>query len=173
MDTILAFSRWKFEESEEIDITGEKYLQLIDACFKYAQYFSLRVKEGGENSEISLLEPYFHMKKNENIFKCYGLGGEKEYPIADYIYKCCLETKAFLKSPQFSLFYWAGYQMRFPPEDLTFYRADGLILLETVAHDQDCFVYLQEDEIKDFIELTEWEKLQNRPYRDEHYFPQF
>ena len=174
MLTILAFEKWNFGDNVEIDIVGKNYKKLIEECFKFAKYFSFIVEEEGDNIVLEIFSPFFVRRINNKISHGGNINGLFIRHISEYVYLCCPETKAILQDDRYSLFYWNGSgKGGVTPEDLAFYREDATVFLETVAHDMNCYAYLQESEIKDFIGLAEWEILQNRPYRDEHYLPQF
>ena len=169
----LALTREYFGDNVEIDIKGNNYLELIDACFSIALYFSLKIFENGDNQEIEPITRFVKKQINKGLFQHSAINGLIHSWTVDFLFECCDETKSFLKLPQYSLFYWAGRRKGFPPENITFYRDNGTILLETIAHDEHCYVYLEEKEIREFIHLAEWEVRSDRPYGDDHYLPQF
>ena len=141
---LLALERMDFGDEADLDITGENYRMLINACFDYAPFFSSTIFE----ADIPELRPYiWRVQVEEDCFK-----PGKHYKTV--YYHCCQGSKDYLCQTPHSLFYWKGSWLT--PENLCFYRADGSILLRSIAHDQDCYVYLQGEDINKFLPIAPW-----------------
>ncbi|MFR1435525.1 MAG: hypothetical protein ACLSS9_09870 [Acutalibacteraceae bacterium] len=147
----LALERLDFGDEAEIDINGKAYNDLIDACFEYSKFFSFTVFE----KDLDDFRPYLYKIVTEPY--CYR--PNKHYKT--YFYLCCDAAMAKLKSPQYSLFYWTGAWLT--PENLSFYRSDGSILLASIAHDQNCYVFIRDENIDDFMALAKWQRKDMTP----------
>lgn len=154
----LSYERLDFGDESNIDIKDDAYNKLIDICCKYSYCFSFTIFE----NEYPEIQPYRWKSVTED--DCYKPG--QHYKTC--FYQITHKSIEFLKKPPHSLFYWTGAWLT--PENLCFYRLDGSILLQTIAHDQNCFVYLGEENINDFLHLAPWKITNIEPWPKSIYF---
>ena len=78
-------------------------------------------------------------------------------PSRRQFFRCCKESRDFLLSETNSIF-----DFEWPnPEDITFYRRDGSVLFDSVAHEGECSIFpeLQED-ISEILEYGHWIRME-------------
>lgn len=144
---------YSYENDEDIDIQGERYLQLIDVCFRYSTCFSLVYQE--KSMSIKELNENLVMSKMTNNWP--GTRATDYYKIG--LYRCNTMTKNLLKSHVNSLFSWVSYWGNNNPEDLTFYRSDKSVFLYTVAHEAMATLLERPTEnIQEIISVGGWKK---------------
>ena len=148
-----------YDCDEVYDICKDEYRELLKTCFKYSSYFSFMIAgEGYKNILKNLpaeLDKYsIEFDENfDNVYRRYSLWTKE---ICCYI--ACPETYNLLLSISDSIFKWKTDRMYDRnPEDLTFFRKDGSVFMNSVAHEGECSIYPRpEENITSILSKGNW-----------------
>lgn len=126
------FTRDYFSNSGDYDFSREHYVELLEYCFRNCGIFSLQFMF--ENDLTKKLRKW----EIENP----GFAFQNETrPLNRHYYCADHSTHDFLLNITSSIFdFYASPQHPYP-EDIVFYRKDGSILLDSVAHEGECSIY--------------------------------
>ena len=139
------FDRDVFCNSGEFVLSGAHYCTLISKCIQYSSCFSLYPCRLGDVMDKELAKwrvaPPI-ARANEGLRLLF--------------YKSCSETYALLNKITNSLFGWEDNTNKYS-NDLTFYREDGTVFMETLVHEGECSIYPREDEnVDDLLSFGNW-----------------
>lgn len=128
------FARDYYSNSGDFDFTQQHYHELINFCFTYGKYFSLvfwnDTAIGFDQLEKwRIPSPQFPFQ-NETFL-------EKRR-----FYTCCEASCSFLLNATDTIFDFECPN----PEDIVFYREDGSVLVDSVAHEGECSIFPTYDE---------------------------
>ncbi|MGI6264597.1 MAG: hypothetical protein ACOYJY_03920 [Acutalibacteraceae bacterium] len=151
-----------YDKTSPEDIYGEDYYQLLERCFRYSRYFSLRFKRDFFRypeevcDSLEALDPYRFCSFCQLQDPC--IWGQGEATDRLTIYYCNDETFAILREQAHSLFEWDFYNDRKSlPEDLTFYRDDGSVFFDQLTHEFAASLYpLAGEDVADIVSKNGW-----------------
>lgn len=132
--------------SEENDIRGNDYRNLLKICFKYSSSFSFMIAGEGfrtiENNLPRELEEY-RIEAEDSVLNLYV-----RYKIAKDVrcYIACPQTYELILGVNDSIFSWINGRGNKKPEDLAFFREDGSVFFHSVTHDGECSLYPRNNE---------------------------
>lgn len=142
--------------TEDYDIKGRDYSNLINICCKYCTVLSFRIV----NSEISFQKELekFQIPRPENIkyvYRHYYKNLENQSDIK--YFRVCQELKDLLLEIADSIFELiCGWDFK-NPEDPVFYRDDGSVFFSSIIHDGKCFLFPTDSEnISDIVSSGHW-----------------
>lgn len=149
----------------EPTIEGRNFIDLVNLCFEYATYFSLKKSPWIQAQDSSLekeLQPYLFKQESVDHWYCYGAPPEhmkNEVPLMKIsIYHADKETKKILLQYIHHLFIWEDERTTQPTlQDLCFFQGDRLFL-GTVSHEYICSVISSDAQfIKRLLLTGEWD----------------
>ncbi len=145
------FEEWNWETKEDVEISGEKYINLIEICFKYTDTFSLvfDTLERANNFCGLICERINKVSfgKHRNYLAYFSCTEKAKRQL-------CLLTGSF-----FDLVNSWGEKKpeEEKPENLAFYRKDGSVFFWSETHEGMCALYEQEGEdVTDIIKSGNW-----------------
>lgn len=139
------YARDYYSNSGSFTFTQEHYYDLINFCFKYGKYFSLVVWKdntiGFDQLEKWRIPRPQITFQNETFFE------NRRF------YSCCEASYSFLLKATDTIFDFE----RPNPEDIVFYREDGTVLLDSVAHEGECSIFpMYEENASKLLEHGHW-----------------
>lgn len=140
--TYTFFCRDYYLNDGDYNISGDHYVQLLEICFRYSVFFTVK---GGSAQLINDLKNWEYPER-----KCVPIIGCAYY----YSNK---NTRAILLAHSTSLFAEEDCTMGAHIRDLTFYREDGSIFMETISHEGECSIFSgDEEDISDILAYDHW-----------------
>lgn len=132
------------------DVTGEAYRSLIEAaCNKSAKFHLVIRKElavaPSAKAVLKQLAPSLIRKVEKSEWASTMLDGSTAYV---YYYRADDHAKNVLKEAVQSLYSW---EQPYFPEDLSFFRANGIDWLATSSHERHCHLTLEPHEAKELL----------------------
>jgi hypothetical protein len=127
------------------DVEGQVYVQLLNHALNYCDYFVLVIRHSIEASASAVavldrLEPYLVRAEESSEWPGTQLLGSTARV---YRYKLTSDTTFILGEVAERLFDWQQPEL---PEDLCLVRPDGNPWLVTIAHEEDAYLILSNDE---------------------------
>ena len=149
------------------NISGNQYIELLEFCFQYSNYFSLtflhpqsgtvNMRLGSEKMEQ--LDPYIYDSFETKDEPWYFEGPNATIKIFYNNEK----TKQIILDHTNSLYEWSTYEHR-NPEDLSFFRSDGSVLFHLLEHEGLATIYNNDYEIvPEFALKTPWKSYNPDP----------
>lgn len=138
------------DEGDE-EMCREKYINILKLCLKHCKYFSLEFL--GETPRYPDLEKFIL------AYEVSPAGKHVNTVFADKVlvlYEYNDEAYKILSSEKHSMFTWVSCWAYSNPENLTFYRADGSLFLETITHEGHCAIFERPGEDVSSIVDEEW-----------------
>ena len=129
------------------DVEGSSYTELLRFMSLHAATFSLTVwhkPTGSMLDAIDQLRPYENEVREVTEWPGTRLMPGRTAQL--HVYRVDAASIAELKRIATGLFDWRNYAL---PDDLCFYRADGTVLLETIASEDAAALHLSEQELSD------------------------
>ena len=146
---------WDYDDASgrDLDISGEAFEALLDACFRYtavvAVTWSFRGYHAAQGMEGSVFQYCVAQKAVGNgRVRCF--------------FTCCEATRRFLSDSYDCLFgwYWDGKDRGSLPEDLAFYRGDGSCFFTSETHEGHCYLYPRgEEDVSTVLNTEGWDPL--------------
>ena len=124
------FARDYFNNSGNFPMTKEHFSTLLEVCAAFSEYFSLRVND------------YHHMLLNE-LANWRVLHDDWD---TLFVCKVCKESINVLQAFAESRFDLSCRLGNGCPEDLSFYRPDKSVFMDSIAHEGECSIYPRENE---------------------------
>lgn len=146
------FYRDKDNSLIKCDIAGEAYKHLIEVSAKYSSILSLCYYGNGAPLKKKLKKFETMMPTNISFVEYHNHGGKLVY------YTVCPELCEVLIASANGMFdEWVQNWQSEGPDNLTFYRDDGSVFLNTVTHDNVITLRPRDDEdIEDIISRGRW-----------------
>lgn len=139
------FDRDVFTNSGEFILQGEHYYALIKYCIENSDCFSLFRCRFGQPLDDQL-----------NKWNVPPLVVNADEDTCLVFYKSCKETYTVLTQIIHS-FFDTEDESNLYTHDITFYRSDGTVLMETVLHEGECSIYPREDEsVDELLSFGSW-----------------
>lgn len=139
------------------EVTGPSYDALLDFCHRHGTHCSLVVREDDAEREgivgfLQVAQPYLHDAAAQSEWPGTQLSG---HTATVYRYQLSADLLTLLKTRSRGLFDWVsiGGLNRELPEDLAVYRADGSILLGSIAQECEAWLELTSDEYREASDL--------------------
>lgn len=140
------FERDYFNNDGSLPMTRAHYAVLLACCFRNASYFSL-VAKSDPSPILQELSPWETAAPR--------IGTSQEDALS--YFQVCDQTFVILSSRVQSLFDFDACLNHLYPEDLTFYRSDGSVFMDSIAHEGECTLYIQPGEdIADVLAFGNW-----------------
>ena len=160
MMSIYKFIDYLVDENTDDVYVDRDYRKLMDVCQQYSEYFSYIYHDGV--NDIVELKPFIY----KQIYTYHWPGTWRTNEGGIYrIYFCNHKSITILKERTRDLFGFNDV-----PEDITFYRKDKSIFMETISHEGECFLFPKPGEdISDVISKNGWIKTDD-PIDEEIYF---
>lgn len=147
---------YKFFDSDiagqaEYDISGERYQQLLQSCFKYCATVSVIVSLNCLE-RIQPWEPYRIpvTMDVQKVYSHYGLPEDGSTSKTDSYevrhYMLTSQMKRMLQDYTTSLFRWTCAWGHNNPDDISFYRLDGSVFFSSLIHEGECTLFLKQNE---------------------------
>lgn len=128
------FARDYHSNSGNFDFTKQHFHELLNFCVTYGKYFSLVI---GDNVAVG----FDQLEKWEISRPQFPFQNETHFEKRRF-YSCSEASCNYLLSATDSIF-----DLEYPnPEDIVFYREDGTVLVDSVAHEGECSIYPMLDE---------------------------
>ena len=143
------FSRDYFANSGDYDFSKLHYLAIIDFCFTHSWCFSLVFWDDHYGTDRTL--------NSWNIPNPGFLFQNETNPSRRLFFSCCKESRDFILRETSSIFDFVWPK----PEDITFYRRDGSVLFDSIAHEGECSIFprLHED-ISEILAHGHWIRME-------------
>lgn len=159
MKKVYEFYDTDITESEEYDIVGEQYKNLISICGKYCTTLSLVIT----NHDSSLLKKIskYEIPKSDKI--AFQYEHYKNIDIVVKYYRVCEKLIDCILSNTNSVFCWINGWGYSNPEDPTFYRKDGSVFFASTIHNGICKLIVDEshEDVSKIISDERWIKKQS------------
>lgn len=137
------FERDYFNNCGEYPMSLAHFAALLNACFTFSRMFSLSVSNP-EHPLLAALENWRVLDED--------IAQDKSFA-----YTACKETNDVLKKFANSVFDFSRYAGNGFPEDLTFYRSDKSIFMDSIAHEGECSIYPRESEdVAEVLSFGRW-----------------
>lgn len=158
--SVYEFIDYLVDENADDIYVDEDYRKLLDICQRYSAYFSYIYHDGVQN--IIELQPFVY----KEFYTYHWPGtGKTNYGGIYRIHYCNIESIEILKRKTRDLLQFIEV-----PVDLTFYRKDKSVFMETIAHEGECYLYPRPNEnIAGIIQKNGWIET-NDPVDNEIYF---
>lgn len=141
--TYTYFERDYFNNCGSYPMSQSHYEALLQTCFTYSSHFSFCISNFDHILTTALEKWKLDVKT---------LGVDTRL-----VYKACEDTKEILQSYARSVFEFSRYSDQGGPEDLTFYREDDSVFMESVGHEGECSIYPQENEdVSSLLRFGRW-----------------
>lgn len=141
--------------SEEYDLCGEDYKNLIQTCCKYCKTFSVIVSNF-ENPIVSKLQKFL-IPAQDNIEFKYPHYGNNLSGVC--YYNICSELCDILLQSANGIFEWIDGWNYNNPNDPTFYRNDGSVFFTSTIHEGICVLIPRENEdVTNVVQNVHWIK---------------
>lgn len=143
------FGRDYFSNSGAFDFTPDHYSTLLKRCSQYTTYFSLQIH--GEHTLFQRELRKWEIEKPDFPYQ-----GES-HPENRHYYRLCPESFELLSRITDNFFEF-DYTCEHPyPEDPAFYRSDGTVFMDVIAHEWECNIYpLPEENVDDVLAFGHW-----------------
>ena len=159
--SVYQFRDTDYSGTEELDICGIDYENLIRTCAEYASTVSMRIISS-ENPCIQQLER-FRLHETDPIEYVYGHYYARDDRRAVHeirYYRLCPEAIEVLLSISDSIFKWISAWGYHNPEDLAFYREDGTVFFDSIVHEGVCNLYPRTgEEVQRIVQSEGWNKM--------------
>lgn len=143
------------------DIKDNNYILLMLRCFKYCSTVSFRI-----HPDVSICSELnrFIVPTTTPVFKLYQSMGEScvrtatgLVPFTIVQYELSEPVREFILSASNSIWGWIKNFNYDNPEDISFFRPDGTVFLQTCTHDGECALTpLEHEDVDDIILGNAW-----------------
>lgn len=144
----------------DLDILGDDYTILMEACFRYCASVSFRVHPY-IGFPARLLSHRLPISDNVDALYCKigKMGIHNGFGILPYLvghFRLTDEVKDYILHESNTLFGWIDDN----PEDIAFYRSDGSVFLHSCTHNGMCTLTPRDDEaISEIVSNQLWIKI--------------
>lgn len=141
-----------FTNLGEFDFSQEHYHALLRRCFQYCWCFSLEFND--EDTQFARELKDWQIENPGFSYQGEGQPENRRY------YRACPASATFLMHIANSFFDFDYYRNNKYPDDIIFYRKDGTVFLDVIAHEGECNLYpLPGEEVDDVLAFGHWIKM--------------